>query len=605
MNTAVLVTFGLSIVGAIAIALAGARAVRFSRWIALAAPAAAAWSGLSYLLGAGPGGTGGAPYIGEAVVVSVRWLSRADAGIGVGLAVDSLAAAMLIVVGVVAAMVVLFSFGYMAEDRAQARYFSLLSLFTGAMAALVTSSSLVGLFIAWEIVGACSYLLIGFWYTRKSAANAAMKAFLVTRLGDVGLLAGLAVLYHETHTLDLASVMAAVPDLAGPTVALVALLLFAGAAGKSAQFPLHVWLPDAMEGPTPVSALIHAATMVAAGVFLVARTWPIFEAAEGTRLLILAIGVITAAGASVSALLQTDIKKVLAYSTISQLGFMFAALGAGAWVAAVFHLVTHAAFKSLLFLAAGSVIHGSGTQDLREMGGLRRAMPVTSATWIVGAAALAGLPPLSGFFSKDAILEAVWHATPLAGAALFAAGAVTTCYITRATRLAFCGTFRGSARPHESGATMWLPLVVLALGAASLGAASGEFARAFGGHGGLSLPVAAASIALAVAGGLVGWRLGETGARRAQSGVAAFVAGGWGVDAAVVRLAGASVVASAALSERVDAGIIDGAVRAVERLAQGISGELEGLQSGDGRAYSGLVAIGAVLVVGLTLWLGR
>ena len=324
---------------------------------------------------------------------------------------------MLLVVGTVALMVMVFSIGYMAEDPGRVRYFALLSAFTGSMTLLVIGDSFATLFIGWELVGACSYLLIGFWYQKPSAMKAAVKAFLTTRVGDVGLLFGLAVLWSATGSLGYTRVMEGLPQMAPPVVTTAAVLLAIGAIGKSAQFPLQIWLPDAMEGPTPVSALIHAATMVAAGVFLVARVWPLFEAAPAARTLLLAVGLISALGAALAAIPQRDIKKVLAYSTISQLGFMFAALGVGAWAFAFFHLMTHAAFKALLFLTSGSVIHGSGTQDMREMGGLRKEMPFTFAAWLVGMFALVGFWPMSGFFSKDAILDAVWLAVPIAGLA--------------------------------------------------------------------------------------------------------------------------------------------------------------------------------------------
>ena len=356
-----------------------------------------------------------------------------------------------------------FSVGYMAEDEGWNRYFALLALFTGSMSLLVIADSFVGLFIGWELVGACSYLLIGFWFRKPSAAAAATKAFLTTRVGDVGLLVGLAVLWWATGSLAYQEVVARIEPMPAGLLLAAAVCLAIGAMGKSAQFPLHAWLPDAMEGPTPVSALIHAATMVAAGVFLIVRVWPIFELAAGAREMVLVVGVISALGGSLIALVQRDIKKVLAYSTISQLGFMFAALGVGAWAAAFFHLMTHAAFKGLLFLASGSVIHGSGTQDLHEMGGLRAKMPVTFATWTVGALALAGIPGFAGFFSKDAVLDAVLRDAPLAGWALLAASALTAFYMARSTRLAFGGRpVRPDAHPHESPASMAAPLVALA-----------------------------------------------------------------------------------------------------------------------------------------------
>ncbi len=408
--------------------------------------------------------------------------------------------------GVVALCVVVFSVGYMADDKGWNRYFALLSLFTGSMSLLVIADSFVGLFIGWELVGACSYLLIGFWFEKPTAAAAAVKAFLTTRVGDVGLLVGLSVLWWATGSLAYQEVIARIEPMPAGLLQAAAICIAIGAMGKSAQFPLHAWLPDAMEGPTPVSALIHAATMVAAGVFLIVRVWPIFELAPGARELVLAAGAISALGAALIAVVQRDIKKVLAFSTISQLGFMFAALGVGAWAAAFFHLVTHAAFKGLLFLGSGSVIHGSGTQDLHEMGGLRKAMPVTFATWLVGALALAGIPGFAGFFSKDAVLEAVLHDAPVAGWALLAASALTAFYMARATRLAFFGSTPAEAHPHESPRSMLGPLVVLAALAVGLGWFGSQMAELLGAEAEpLALGVSALAVTLALAGGTAGW----------------------------------------------------------------------------------------------------
>ncbi len=430
------------------------------------------------------GVTGAAILLTEAEsVTSFDWLFSHDGSIAAGWLADGLVGLLLVIVGVVALMVMLFSIGYMHGEEGLPRYYGLLSLFTASMSLLVIAEGFVGLFAGWELVGACSYLLIGFWFTKPSAANAAVKAFLVTRVGDVGLLFALALLYREVGSLAYDDVFAALGGLSPDTVTAVALLLFVGAAGKSAQFPLHIWLPDAMEGPTPVSALIHAATMVAAGVFLVARAWPIFEASEVALTVVLIIGTFTAFMAATVAVAQTDIKKVLAYSTISQLGFMFAALGSGAWVVAIFHLTTHAAFKSLLFLGSGSVIHGTGTQDMREMGGLAKPMPITTGTWIIGSLALAGVPPLAGFFSKDEVIHSVWSNNTVAGIALMLASFLTAFYIARATRLAFFGAYRGEGHPHEGGWVMKLPLLTLAGLTVVLGFAGHSIAEALGEHG--------------------------------------------------------------------------------------------------------------------------
>jgi NADH-quinone oxidoreductase subunit L len=525
----------------------------------------------------------------------------------------ALSAIMLCVVGVVASAVIVFSIGYMKGERGWVRYFAVLSLFTAAMNALVLSDSLVGLFIGWELVGVCSFLLIGFWYEKPSAADAARKAFLVTRIGDAGLLLGMALLWQATGTLQISSVLALVGTLGAGVTTAAALLLFAGAVGKSAQFPLHVWLPDAMEGPTPVSALIHAATMVAAGVFLVARMWPLFAASPTALNVVLVIGTFTALGAATIAVGQNDIKKVLAYSTISQLGFMFAALGAGAWVAALFHLVTHAAFKALLFLTSGSVIHGSGTQDLREMGGLWRKMPVTAACWMAGALALAGIPPLAGFFSKDAVIAAVLHASPVAGVALVIASVLTGLYVGRSTQLAFFGKHRGTGHVHESPAVMTGPLVVLALLAVGLGFTATAFGTLLGAeHEAISIPVAVTSVIAALVGlaaGGLGWShdpAAENAFPTWMERIWGAARGGYGFDRLLERVFVRPVMASAMLAYAfVDRIVIDGIAEGSGRVAKRIGEAFSALQNGDVQFYTALVGLGTVLVIAATIWLGR
>ncbi len=542
---------------------------------------------------------------------STEWLSSAGSPVlGIGFAVDGMTALMLVVVGFVATMVMVFSMGYMAHDDGFNRYYALLSLFTGSMCALVIADGLLGLFVGWELVGACSYLLIGFWFHKPSAAAAAVKAFLTTRVGDVGLLLGIALLWASAHTLSYAELFpAGIEGLDAGVLTTVALLLFVGAAGKSAQFPLHIWLPDAMEGPTPVSALIHAATMVAAGVFLIARTWPLFEASPDARGVILAIGAFTALGAATIAVAQTDIKKVLAYSTISQLGFMFAALGSGAWAIALFHLVTHASFKALLFLGSGSVIHGTETQDMREMGGLRTLMPYTAITWFIGAAALAGVPPLSGFFSKDEVVRAVWEAQPLAGVALMVASLLTAFYITRATRLTFFGSYRGHGHAHEGGWSMRGPLIALAIPAALLGFAAEPIAELLGEHGEALDPViAGVSILIALSGIALGWTTYRDGAASEVAMEGRFgrawpvLRSAYGFDALVGRVVVAPVVGgSSALYRYVDRVLIDGAVEGVGWLARAIGQGVRKLQYGDAQWYSALMGAGMVVLFVLTL----
>ncbi|HEY7741613.1 MAG TPA: NADH-quinone oxidoreductase subunit L, partial [Burkholderiales bacterium] len=360
------------------------------------------------------------------------WLVSGDIRFEIGFLIDRLSATMMLVVAFVSLMVHVYTIGYMAEDPGYQRFFSYISLFTFFMLMLVSANNFLQLFFGWEGVGLMSYLLIGFWYERPSATYAQLKAFLVNRVGDFGFLLGIALIVMYFGSLDYATVFRNAPTLAGNTIELlpgavwslmtvICLLLFVGAMGKSAQFPLHVWLPDSMEGPTPISALIHAATMVTAGIFMVARMSPLFELSETALSVVMVIGAVTAFFMALIAIVQNDIKRVVAYSTLSQLGYMTVALGASAYAAGIFHLVTHAFFKALLFLGAGSVIIAlHHQQDMRKMGGLRKYMPVTYWTLLIGAIASAGIPGFSGFFSKDAIIEAVHLSrTPGAGFAYF------------------------------------------------------------------------------------------------------------------------------------------------------------------------------------------
>ncbi|MDP6482324.1 MAG: NADH-quinone oxidoreductase subunit L [Nitrospinota bacterium] len=398
------------------------------------------------------------------------WIAAGDFVVRASFLFDPLSAVMSLVVTGVGFIIHVYSIGYMHEDPGRSRYFAYLNLFLFAMLLLVLADNFLVLFVGWEGVGLCSYLLIGFWFEKKSATDAGKKAFIVNRIGDFGFAIAVFLIFSTFGTLDYAEVFADAPgklSAGGAAVTAITLLLFLGATGKSAQIPLYTWLPDAMEGPTPVSALIHAATMVTAGVYLVARTHVLFLLAPGVLLTVAAVGMATALLAALIALVQTDIKRVLAYSTISQLGYMFLACGLGAFGAAIFHLMTHAFFKALLFLGSGSVIHAlGGEQDIRKMGGLRRHMPTTYWTFVIGGLALAGIFPLAGFFSKDAILWKAWAAgRPVFwGLGVLVAG-MTAYYMFRCVFLTFHGTFRygGAAapRPHESPAVMTLPLVVL------------------------------------------------------------------------------------------------------------------------------------------------
>jgi len=426
-------------------------------------------------------------------VPDIEWvLIEGGVSIHLGLLVDPLTAVMLIVVTLVSLMVQIYSQGYMHGDAGYHRYFAFMSLFTASMLGLVLADNLVFMFVFWEGVGLCSYLLIGFWFHKPSAANAAKKAFIVTRLGDFGFLAGILALYFNTGTFDIAMLheLAVAGAISGTILTWVAIGVFSGAVGKSAQFPLHVWLPDAMEGPTPVSALIHAATMVAAGVFLVARTFPLFEHSMEAMTTVAIIGGFTAIFAASIGLVMTDIKRVLAYSTISQLGYMMLGLGTGGVAIGIFHLFNHAFFKALLFLGAGSVNHATGTFDMRQMGGLRKIMPWTYATFVIASLSLAGVWPLAGFWSKDEILASSLASQPILFYLALITVFMTAFYMFRAIFMTFGGEYRGGApeahgHPHESPPVMVIPMVILAVLAVVSGFwnVTGQFS-AFMGHGG-------------------------------------------------------------------------------------------------------------------------
>ena len=448
----------------------------------------------------------------ELVFEPIEWLEVGGATIEFGLLIDPLTAVMLIVVTSVSLLVQIYSLGYMKGDPSFSRYYAYMSLFTAAMLGLVISSNIIQLYMFWELVGVSSYLLIGFWHERPAAAAAAKKAFIITRIGDVGFLIAILYLFTQADNFAAAGLNAFhIPDiweaarpeaaagaiLGGAVLTWLALGIFAGAAGKSGQFPLHTWLPDAMEGPTPVSALIHAATMVAAGVFLVARFFPVFEHSPDAMTVVALVGAFTAIFAASMGLVMNDIKRVMAYSTVSQLGYMMAALGLGLYAPAIFHLVTHAAFKALLFLGAGSVNHATGTFDMRYMGGLRKVMPITYILMVVASLSLVGIMPLAGFWSKDEILLGAWNGTGLVGtwvsrvtfSALLAGVIVTAFYTIRMIILTFHGEFRGGidreleekAQTVPAGAShggvhlaespwvMVLPMLALGVGAVAIG----------------------------------------------------------------------------------------------------------------------------------------
>jgi len=436
------------------------------------------------------------------------WLTAGATRIEIGFLIDRLSALMMVVVSFVSLMVHVYTIGYMAEDPGYQRFFSYISLFTFSMLMLVMANNFLQLFFGWEGVGLMSYLLIGFWYQRPSAIFASLKAFLVNRVGDFGFVLGIALILAHFGSLDYAAVFGQASAAAGTTIevfpgtpwlllTVVCICLFVGAMGKSAQFPLHVWLPDSMEGPTPISALIHAATMVTAGIFMVARMSPLFEHSQTALSVVLVIGAITALSMGLIALTQYDIKRVVAYSTLSQLGYMTVALGASAYAAAIFHLMTHAFFKAVLFLAAGSVIIAlHHEQDMRRMGGLKATMPWTYWTLLVGAIASAGIPPFAGFFSKDAIIEAVkLSQTPgatFAWLCVLSCVFVTAAYTFRLVFMAFHGAPRFDAAhpPHESPRVVTVPLVLLAIPSVASGWWIGSVV--FGDYFGSSIAVGAA-----------------------------------------------------------------------------------------------------------------
>ena len=558
------------------------------------------------------------------------WIVAGDFQSWVTASVDPLTGVLLLVVTGVGTLIHLYSVGYMHDDPGYARYFAYLNLFVFSMTMLVLAGNFLVLYVFWEAVGLCSYLLIGFWYTRKSAADAGKKAFIVNRVGDFGFGLGILWLWTALGTLDYGDVFARVNELSPPTATGIALLLFIGACGKSAQLPLHTWLPDAMEGPTPVSALIHAATMVTAGVYMVARSHALFER-SGTALEVVAwVGVATALYAATVGLIQTDIKRVLAYSTISQLGYMFAAVGLGAYAAGIFHLVTHAFFKALLFLGAGSVIHAmGGEQDLRKMGGLAPKMVTTTITMAIGAAGLAGVPGLAGFFSKDEILHAAFagHHRIMWGLLLLGAF-LTAFYSFRLVFLTFFGGPRMSREVahhvHESPRAMTWPLIILAILTLIAGWAFGvpsdhgtRFARFLGpvfpahesSPGGIAAYMLLILSVIVVAAGVVlAWVMYmSTPVRPDAIGRPRTVAhrlllNAYYIDELYDRLIVRPLFAlSGFLARVVDLGVIDGLVNATGRAVIGWAAALRRLQTGYIVNYALTMLAGAVLVVGFLL----
>ena len=572
------------------------------------------------------------------------------------LQVDQLTIVMLLTVTFVGTLIHIYSTGYMAHEGGYYRFFSYLNLFMFFMLTLVLAANIVVMFVGWEGVGLCSYLLIGFWFLKQSAISAGKKAFITTRIGDFGFTIGILLLFWTFHSVDFGTIFSQAASMPSETMTqagvltTICILLFTGAIGKSAQLPLYVWLPDAMEGPTPVSALIHAATMVTAGVYMVARMHPLFSRAPIAMLIVAIVGAATAFYSATIGLVQTDIKKVLAYSTVSQLGYMFLACGVGAYTAGIFHLMTHAFFKGLLFLCAGSVIHAmGGEQDMRKMGGLRKAIPVTFWTMFIATFAISGVPGFAGFFSKDEILEAAQHSNaPLWLLGLVAAG-LTSFYMFRLIFLTFFGKQQfdeHKVHVHESPRNMTIPLIILAF----LSIFGGWFAapKLVGGtdHFEAFLHPVFASYAVQTSAGqeeatarpvgeesagtpamdlvhaltgppvivgligiLLAWwfyiRRPDLPKKLAQSmyGLYTLVLHKYYVDEiyAAVIVRPLLWISTNVLWHVVDEGLIDGTVNGSARLARETGGKLRELQSGNARSYASWVVVGAVGVTALLL----
>jgi len=603
-------------------------------------------------------------------VQNFTWFTFGEQILRLGFVLDPLAAVMLVMISLVGLCIFIFSVGYMADDKNFTRFFAYLSFFSGAMLGVVIANSLLLLFMFWELVGLASYLLIGFWIERPSAAAAAKKAFITTRIGDMGFFLGMLWLYNRSGTLlfydgghgCLESAGLALVGASPAVAGFIALLIFCGAVGKSGQFPLHVWLPDAMEGPTPVSALIHAATMVAAGVFLVARVYPLFSlgainGVTSSLTVVVWIGVTTALMAALIAIAQADIKRILAYSTVSQLGLMMVSLGVGGVAAGIMHLLAHGFFKALLFLGSGSVIHGChGEQDIRKMGGLRRLMPVTFGTYAVGMMALSGVPLFfSGGWTKEEILHATaqWPRSHAPYYLVLAGVVLTALYMTRQMIYVFFGNRRSAAEhAHESPRVMTIPLVVLAIGTVFLSIALTPawpwlhgYLRGESVHfdiANLIHPMLFISLVLVGGGIALGiWFYRKAGAQDrgrsaeidpleyAQPTLFRFLANKMSIDELYARTIVAFAWASARLSDWMDRYFWDGLVRAFGAIGQffgmftarvderginagvdettvgarGLGGLLSGAHSGQIQIYLGVVAVGMLALLLIYAWL--
>ncbi|MCU1329185.1 MAG: proton-translocating NADH-quinone oxidoreductase, chain [Bryobacterales bacterium] len=539
------------------------------------------------------------------------WIQSGNFNVGWDFAVDKLTMIMLMIVTGIGSLIHIYATSYMDHEGGYYRFFAYLNLFMFFMLNLVLAANYLILFVGWEGVGLCSYLLIGFYFHKKSATNAGNKAFIVNRVGDFGFALAMFLVFINFGTLNFNGVFAAAPGKPVETLTAIALLMLVGAAGKSAQIPLYVWLPDAMEGPTPVSALIHAATMVTAGVYMCSRSSVIFLHAPAAMQVVALIGLATAVFAATIGITQYDIKKVFAYSTVSQLGYMFLGVGVGAFSAGIWHLMTHAFFKALLFLGAGSVIHAChGEQDMRQMGGLRKYAPWTCLVLACGSLAIAGFPGTSGFFSKDAILTAAYaHAPWMFWVGVVTAG-MTAFYVWRAFWMTFWGDYRGHGKPHESSWVMLAPLMVLAV----LSLAGGFLFNVpemlkdmFPEHG--EVPEEHMLMAISVAAGLIGIALSwymyvvntELSGKIANAlgGVYRLVNDKYRVDEAYDAAIVEPIIhgSSAVLWKTIDQGVIDGAVNGIGARAQNVGGLLRRIQSGNIRSYATWVLAGSVVVI--------
>jgi NADH-quinone oxidoreductase subunit L len=570
------------------------------------------------------------------VVSLFSWVPIGSIDIELAFVADPLSIAMALFVTGIGALIHLYAIGYMHGDPKFSKFFLYLNLFVTSMLVLVLGENILVTFLGWEGVGACSYFLISFWHTRDSAATAGKKAFVTNRVGDWGVMVAMFLAFGAVGTLSYSGINLAAEEgiLSSSTATAIALMLFVGAVGKSAQLPLYLWLPDAMEGPTPVSALIHAATMVTAGVYLMTRVNPIIEHAyDWAPTIIVVVGVATALFAAFAAVAQNDVKKVLAYSTVSQLGFMFIAVGSGAYVAAIFHMITHAFFKALLFLGAGSVIHGMHhEQDMRRMGALRAVMPVTATTFIIGWLAIAGVPPFAGFWSKDEILVFAWDVAPVLAVLTLVAALLTAYYMTRQVIMVFFGEARwhdaaeehgahGDAKPHESPWIMLTPLVVLAFLSVVGGGLNLPFTKDLhflerwlepvvevgerqlsSGTKDLKLVLAVVSAVIALIG--IAFAVAVYAKRRAKAIEPAILEDAWGYDRAVSAFMGGPGRAAFEATATFDARVIDGAVNGTGRAVRTFGGVVRRPQTGFVRGYAAIVGVGSVLLVAWFLFRG-